>query len=145
MSKICQDPVQKCCQLSKNCQREISLSKDFSIGQTLDNKMSSFCPSIVNLYWGLVTKLLVQTFFKILSKSNFCPIFVKKKKFPIFVQHLSKLFGVTTILKEHQSELKCVFTFNFTSHFKQVVIQPNVSSVYGPNILSHPLDGMDSI
>ena len=107
-----------------------------------------------------MTKLLVQTW-KIMSKSNFCPTFVQlqfqvhfqtfvqylstKKKCPIFFQHLSKLFGLTTILKEHQSELKCVFTFNFTSHFKQVVIQPNMSSVWGPNILSHPLDGMDSI
>merc|ERR1711879_1036921 len=46
LSKICQDPVQKFCHLSKNCQKKMSLSNDFSDGQTLDNKMSSFCPSI---------------------------------------------------------------------------------------------------
>ena len=99
----------------------------------LDKPWTIKCPVFVQvlsiLYWGLVTKLLVQTFFKILSKSNFCPIFVqlqfqvhfqtfvqnlsKNKKCPIFVQHLSKLFGVTTILQEHQSELKCIYTMHF--------------------------------
>ena len=142
MSNICQNNwnFTKFCQkfvkiLSKNyvicpkivkeiclCPILLVLDKPWTI------KCQAFCPSLVYFILVLSDKITCPNFVKVLSMSNFCLNFVKKqfqivfvqylstnKKCPIFVQHLSRLFGVTTILQEHQSELKCVFTINY--HF----------------------------
>ena len=125
MSNICQNNQN----FTKFCQKFVKiLSKNFVICPkivkekspcpkilVLDKPWTIKCPVFVQvlsiLYWGQVTKLLVQTFVKILSKSNFCPIFVQLQfqvHFQTFVQNLSKnkkcpIF-VQTIWGDHNSK-----------------------------------------
>ena len=145
MSNICQNNwnFTKFCQkfvkiLSKNyviCPKIVKEISLCPILLVLDKpwtiKCQAFCPSFVYFILVLSDKITCPNFVKVLSMSNFCLNFVQKqfqiifvqylstnKKCPIFVQHLSKLFGVTTILQEHQSEHKCAhLCFIPYSHF----------------------------